>query len=117
MVLAAEFILRYLYDKPIGSRPNVKTAYPLDSKVKQMLGALTFSSLCIYVRCARPCFHPLSELTRALLGRGTVRSSLRTAGRATSSTRNATSVRHPRSWARRSPGLNVTCMQSSWTLS
>ena len=51
MLLAAEFVLRYLYDKPIGSRPNVKTAYPLDAKLKQMLGALTFSSLCIYVRC------------------------------------------------------------------
>ena len=52
MLLAAEFVFRYLYDMPIGNRPNVKTAYPLDAKLKQMLGALTFSSLCIYVRCA-----------------------------------------------------------------
>ena len=50
IVLATEFVLRYLYDKPIGGRPNVKTGYALDFKTKQMLCALAFSSLCIYVR-------------------------------------------------------------------
>lgn len=95
MLLAAEFILRYIYDKPIGNRPNVKTAYPLDAKVKQMLGALTFSSLCIYVRCVPVSTAvPRVRVADALIGRGTVRSSWRMGGKATSSTRSVTSVRH-----------------------
>ncbi|KZT70111.1 RTA1 like protein, partial [Daedalea quercina L-15889] len=50
MLLATEFVLRYLHDRPIGARQTVKTAHALDAKTKQMLGALAFSSLCIYVR-------------------------------------------------------------------
>ncbi|PCH37953.1 RTA1-domain-containing protein [Wolfiporia cocos MD-104 SS10] len=49
MLLAGEFILRYLYNKPIrgsaAAAPGVLTP-----RMKQMLFALTFSSLCIYVR-------------------------------------------------------------------
>lgn len=56
-------MFRYVFDKPFGNRPNVKTAYPLDAKVKQMLGALTFSSLCIYVRCVVPPVSTLAGLT------------------------------------------------------
>ncbi|KAH9843099.1 RTA1-domain-containing protein [Rhodofomes roseus] len=50
MLLATEFVFRYLYNKPIGGRPIEKTGYTLDSKTKQMVGALAFSSACIYVR-------------------------------------------------------------------
>ncbi|OSX62459.1 hypothetical protein POSPLADRAFT_1046756 [Postia placenta MAD-698-R-SB12] len=51
MALAAEFILRYLYDRPVrasGDRPLA--AFSFDRKHKLMLAGLTFSSICIYIR-------------------------------------------------------------------
>ncbi|KZT07921.1 RTA1-domain-containing protein [Laetiporus sulphureus 93-53] len=50
MLLAVEFIMRYLHDRPIGGRICVHTPYTFDSKLKQMVGALAFSSICIYIR-------------------------------------------------------------------
>ncbi|KZT70110.1 RTA1-domain-containing protein [Daedalea quercina L-15889] len=50
MLLAMEFFLRYFYDRPIRGRDIVNTGYALDSKMKQMIAALAFSSLCFYVR-------------------------------------------------------------------
>ncbi|CCM04576.1 uncharacterized protein FIBRA_06757 [Fibroporia radiculosa] len=50
MLLASEFVLRYLYDRPVNSRASEPTPYALDKSMKQMLAALVFSSLCIYLR-------------------------------------------------------------------
>jgi len=50
MMFAAEFGLRFMYDKPIRGRAIVETGYTLDRNMKQMLAALAFSSLCIYIR-------------------------------------------------------------------
>jgi len=50
MILAAEFVMRYLHDRPISGRAVIDTGYTLDRNMKQMLAALAFSSLCIYVR-------------------------------------------------------------------
>ncbi|PCH37954.1 RTA1-domain-containing protein [Wolfiporia cocos MD-104 SS10] len=50
MLLAAEFVLRYLYNKPIKAGAVAPTAYGWDSNMKQMIATLAFSSLCIYVR-------------------------------------------------------------------
>lgn len=50
MLLASEFVLRYLYNRPIQGRPAVETGYTADRHTKQILCALAFSSLCIYVR-------------------------------------------------------------------
>ncbi|KAF9808683.1 hypothetical protein IEO21_07795 [Rhodonia placenta] len=59
MALAAEFILRYLYDRPVrasGDKPLA--AFSFDRKHKLMLAGLTFSSICIYIRA------PLTTLGR-----------------------------------------------------
>ncbi|PCH39359.1 RTA1-like protein [Wolfiporia cocos MD-104 SS10] len=48
--LATEFVLRYLHNRPLKNRMNTTTSYYLDSRMKQMLMALAFSSLCIYIR-------------------------------------------------------------------
>ncbi|PCH39363.1 RTA1-domain-containing protein [Wolfiporia cocos MD-104 SS10] len=50
VLLATEFVLRYLHNKPLKDRINTTTSYSLDTRMKQMLMALAFSSLCIYVR-------------------------------------------------------------------
>ena len=51
MILATEFILRYIYDRP--ARPSEKrtTGYTIDRKMLLMLIGLAFSSICIYIRC------------------------------------------------------------------
>ena len=50
IILAAEFITRYLYKKPVRSSVGDTSAYQLDKNMKQMVVALAFSSLCVYVR-------------------------------------------------------------------
>ncbi|PCH41942.1 RTA1-domain-containing protein [Wolfiporia cocos MD-104 SS10] len=50
MTLAAEFIFRFLYDRPLRHAESTMTGYNFDRKVKLMLLGLTFSSICIYVR-------------------------------------------------------------------
>jgi len=50
MILAAEFLVRYILDKPFSrGEPTVK-AYNLDKKKKLMLVELTISSILIYIR-------------------------------------------------------------------
>ena len=52
MILAIEFVFRYLTDKPF-QRPNNEPPtgnYFMDQKMKTMLSGIAFSSLAIYVR-------------------------------------------------------------------
>ena len=50
IVLATEFIVRYLYKKPVRPKVGNTSAYQFDRNMKQMVVALAFSSLCVYVR-------------------------------------------------------------------
>lgn len=50
MALAAEFILRYLYNKPLRSAEGTMTGYTLDKNMKLMIAGLTLSSISIYIR-------------------------------------------------------------------
>ena len=51
MILATEFVVRYVYKRPV-RHVTTESAYPLDRSMKQVLGALALSSLCVYVRYA-----------------------------------------------------------------
>ena len=50
MILASEFILRYIFDRPLRPSEKRPTGYTLDRKTTLMLVGLAFSSLCIYIR-------------------------------------------------------------------
>lgn len=51
MLLAAEFILRSVYDRPIkAGDSNGRRNADMDRKMKAMLAALAISSVCIYIR-------------------------------------------------------------------
>jgi len=50
MTLAAEFILRFLYDRPVRNGDGTLPGHGLDKKTKLMIAGLTFSSICIYIR-------------------------------------------------------------------
>ncbi|KAI0954416.1 hypothetical protein AcV7_007655 [Taiwanofungus camphoratus] len=50
IILAAEFVLRFLYNRPLRSAESTMTGYGLDRNMKLMLLGLAFSSLVIYIR-------------------------------------------------------------------
>ncbi|TFY57325.1 hypothetical protein EVJ58_g7088 [Rhodofomes roseus] len=51
MILASEFVIRCLLDKPLhGADKAPPATHALDRKHAIMLGALTFASICIYIR-------------------------------------------------------------------
>ncbi|EPS93213.1 hypothetical protein FOMPIDRAFT_1044241 [Fomitopsis schrenkii] len=50
ILLASEFVLRFLYDKPIRNVIHPSGRHHFSRQVKLMLAGLTFSSLCIYIR-------------------------------------------------------------------
>ncbi|KAH9912222.1 RTA1 like protein-domain-containing protein [Fomitopsis serialis] len=50
MLLAAEFVLRFLHDKPVRNVVHAAGHHHFNRSTKLMLAGLTFSSLCIYVR-------------------------------------------------------------------
>ena len=53
MALAAEFILRFLWKRPVRAADGAGSVYAFDRNTKLMLAGLTLSSLCIYVRSVR----------------------------------------------------------------
>lgn len=55
MALAAEFIVRYLHDRPVRRIAAEKAAalHYLSGNYKWMLSALAFSSICIFIRYVR----------------------------------------------------------------
>ena len=52
MLLTSEFLLRYYLDKPFPHRPNtfVGKMTAVDSRMKQMIFAVYFSSVCMFIR-------------------------------------------------------------------
>lgn len=50
MALAVEFILRYMYDRPLRAAERTDTGYALDRKMQLMMAGLALSSVCIYIR-------------------------------------------------------------------
>ncbi|OBZ77307.1 Sphingoid long-chain base transporter RSB1 [Grifola frondosa] len=83
MILAAEFLLRYTFDKPVrhNSQAHMR-AYKMDRNVKLMIFGLAFSSTVIFIRsvyrtavCTKPQFTPafananFKELTDGWSGR------------------------------------------------
>lgn len=53
MALAAEFVLRFLWKRPVRTAPDGPIGQnTFDTKTKRILAGLTLSSLCIYVRYA-----------------------------------------------------------------
>ncbi|CCM03424.1 uncharacterized protein FIBRA_05555 [Fibroporia radiculosa] len=50
LVLAMEFILRFLYEKPLRSTNKPSPAYKFDRNIKLMLFGLALSSICVYIR-------------------------------------------------------------------
>lgn len=53
MLLAAEFVLRFLHDKPVRNVVHPSGRHNFTRNVRLMLAGLTFSSVCIYIRYAR----------------------------------------------------------------
>lgn len=53
MALAAEFVLRFLWKRPVRAVADSPTGQSsFDTSTKRMLAGLTLSSLCIYIRYA-----------------------------------------------------------------
>lgn len=50
MLLAAEFVLRFLHDRPVRNVVHAAGHHHFNRNTKLMLAGLTFSSLCIYIR-------------------------------------------------------------------
>lgn len=52
MVLALEFVIRYLNDRPVRNREtHIAVPNTLTTPIKLMLFGLTFSSTVIFIRC------------------------------------------------------------------
>lgn len=64
MILASEFVLRYLFERPLRPSEKRTTGYTLDRKTELMLVGLAFSSLCIYIRFV---FHRVPHTFRLLI--------------------------------------------------
>lgn len=52
MLLTSEFLIRYYLDKPFANRPNtfVGKVAVVDSRMKQLIFAVYFSSVCMFIR-------------------------------------------------------------------
>ncbi|KZT00332.1 RTA1-domain-containing protein [Laetiporus sulphureus 93-53] len=50
MTLATEFVLRFLWDRPLRRAESTLSGYSLDRNTKLMLAGMTLSSVCIYIR-------------------------------------------------------------------
>lgn len=95
MALATEFILRFLYNRPVRKARALQekpgAAHYLERNVKLMLFGLFFSSIAIFIRYVTSTSSLPSDQT-INAGLSTVQSNSRMAGLAVSSPRSGTSV-------------------------